>query len=129
MVVRSSISKIALLFLLLLHGACMIIITEMTSRVISFIPWSDPHLEGLHLIAIPYLFIPVSLLAVSVLLALGHRGPSFLMMLGLSALMLFPTLLLPDHDMQIVWLTLAFLSSLLTVHLVIHIIRHSVMSM
>jgi len=118
-----SISQIALLVLMLAHAACMIIIVEMTSRVISFIPWGDPSFAGLHLTAIPFVLIPVSVLTVLAMLFLDQRRPGYMILLGLLLVMLFPTRLMLDHQMWIAWMVLSLFSLLLMTNMMFGTIR------
>jgi len=89
----------------LIYAFCMVATMEMTTRMISAFPWSQPNAEGLHLISIPYLFGPVSLLAIVVAGGLGLRNALSLTMVSISALFIF----LMKTESLIPWLVLSTL--------------------
>jgi len=105
----------AVLLLLIVHAACMIIILEMTSRVIDFFPWGDATTAGLHLLTVPYFLVPVAALSILVAMILGYRGALPAALMGLSLLMLFPALLLAEHQMWTAWLVLAVAGLAITI--------------
>jgi hypothetical protein len=99
----------------------MAIIVEMTSRVIGFFPWGNPSHAGLHLIAIPYLLAPIAIAAVLFIVVIGFRRVHILIMLAPPLLMVFPTLMFNDQQMQLAWLAFSicgFLYSTRTVVLI-----------